>query len=405
MKLVPLQPDLLATDRPLAFSIRDREGRLLLARGHAIATEQERQQLLERALYVDYEETEAWHREKAAQVNQAFNQKRTLKEVAALRPVHLDSPTAPIKPQRVEHPYLAWGDLQVILSVLLHENLKAEQFLLRFEKAASQAERLMTQDPDTALYTLIQSIAGGVADYSSNHALLSGVICRMASSTLGWSDAEQRIVFRAALTMNIGMTALQDRLATQETPPNLEQRQWIKRHPDYGVQLLQRLGISDPDWLDAVRQHHESTDGRGYPEGRTQVMPMAQLLHQVDIFVAHLSPRKTRRPLTANIAAKRVYMGVDGQANPMGAAIVKTLGIYPPGSFVRLASEEIAVVVKRGRRANLPAVVSVMNREGMPLAEPSPRDPLDKRFEVVGAVPLDSVKLRLNHQKILGRSA
>jgi hypothetical protein len=41
----------------------------------------------------------------------------------------------------------------------------------------------------------------------------------------------------------------------------------------------------------------------------------------------------------------------------------------------------------------------------MPLAEPSPRDPLDKRFEVVGAVPLDSVKLRLNHQKILGRSA
>ena len=65
--------------------------------------------------------------------------------------------------------------------MLLHENLKAEQFLLRFEKTASQTERLMTQDPDTALYTLIQSIAGGVADYSSNHALLSGVICRMAS--------------------------------------------------------------------------------------------------------------------------------------------------------------------------------------------------------------------------------
>ena len=204
---------------------------------------------------------------------------------------------------------------------------------------------------------------------------------------MGWSDAEQRIVFRAALTMNIGMTALQDRLATQETPPNLEQRQWIKRHPDYGVQLLQRLGISDPDWLDAVRQHHESTDGRDTPKGAHRSCPWRNCCIRSTSLSPTSAParpaarsRRTSRPSGSTWA--------DGQANPWALPSSRRWASTRQGSFVRLASEEIAIVVKRGRRANLPAVVSVMNREGMPLAEPSPRDPLDKRFEVVGAVPL-----------------
>ena len=42
------------------------------------------------------------------------------------------------------------------------------------------------------------------------------------------------------------------------------------------------------------------------------------------------------------------------------AALVKAIGVCPPGTYVRLANDEIAVVVRQGKRDNLPLVATVM---------------------------------------------
>ena len=73
------------------------------------------------------------------------------------------------------------------------------------------------------------------------------------------------------------------------------------------------------------------------------------------------------------------------------------------GSFVRLANDELAVVVKRGRRANTPLVFSIVGRSGMPLGEPAPRDTSERQYEIKGNVPSEEVRVVLNPARLLAR--
>ncbi|MDV7398503.1 hypothetical protein RZS08_44265, partial [Arthrospira platensis SPKY1] len=63
---------------------------------------------------------------------------------------------------------------------------------------------------------------------------------------------------RAALTMNIAMTDMQDVLATQAHQATPYQREAIESHPTQGADMLRTLGVDDPMWLELVQDHHES---------------------------------------------------------------------------------------------------------------------------------------------------
>jgi len=66
---------------------------------------------------------------------------------------------------------------------------------------------------------------------------------------------------------------------------------------------------------------------------------------------------------------KAIYFDENGQIDEAGAALIKAIGIYPPGSFVRLANGEVAVVVQRGANTAAPRVAVVLNRNGTPNAD------------------------------------
>ena len=61
----------------------------------------------------------------------------------------------------------------------------------------------------------------------------------------------------------------------------------------------------------------------------------------------------------------------------------------------------MAVVLRRGRRANEPLMASVIGRSGTPLGEPAVRDTRMKPHEITGGVAPHEVKLRLNLQRLM----
>jgi hypothetical protein len=79
--------------------------------------------------------------------------------------------------------------------------------------------------------------------------------------------------------------------------------------------------------------------------------------------------------------------------------------MYPPGSFVELASGEIGIVVSRGRRANLPLVATLIAPNGDVYSKPVLRDTLEQRHAVKAAVKPDRVKVRIAHDKVLALAA
>mgnify|MGYP003608123786 CR=1 FL=1 len=78
-----------------------------------------------------------------------------------------------------------------------------------------------------------------------------------------------------------------------------------------------------------------------------------------------------------------------------GVAFVKTLGVYPPGAFVRLASREVGVVIRRGTTATTPKVAVVTNRDGMATGEPIPRDTGMPPWKISGVVAFKDVRVNL----------
>ena len=398
MSFCQLPPEQLRIGHPTPFGLLDAEGRLLMARGAVIESAAHREQLLERGVYVDEKETEAYGRAMAGKLDSMLQQNELLGRIAQAQPdtavVDAASPT-----RRHADPLAALSDLQMHAGKLLRE-APGSDFKAHLCKVHDELFGLLDGDPDTALLLLINATTSEVREYSATHAMLVAVVCDLASRHLADWPVERCEPLRcAALTMNMAMTALQDTLALQTTPPTAQQRAQIDSHAERAVQGLEAAGIDDALWIEAVRQHHNALPG---PLAELPpAMQLARLIQRADIFAARLSPRRQRAALSGTDAARAAYLDERKQADEAGAAIVKATGIYPPGSFVRLVDGEVAVVLRRGRRANEPWVASVLGRTGMPLGEPALRNTQLARHAVSAGVAPQDVRLRLNLPRLL----
>lgn len=398
MPVCHLPPEQLRIGQPTDFGLLDASGQLLMAPGTVIASEAHRQQLLDRGVYIDVQDSETYSRAMGGKLDSMLRQNELLGRIAHARPDATTMEPAPSTRRPVD-PLAAFSDLQMHAGKLLREAPQAD-FTARLRKVQHELFSLVNGDADTALLLLVDATTSELRQYSVTHAMLVAVVCDMAARKLpGW-PAEWREPLRcAALTMNMAMTALQDTLALQTSPPNAHQRAQIDSHAERAAQSLQASGVDDALWIDAVSHHHDS------PPGPLSALPparqLARLIQRADIFAARLSPRSKRAALSGAAAAKAAYLDERQQADEAGAAIIKATGIYPPGSFVRLASGEVAVVLRRGPRANEPLVASVLSRASTPLGEPVLRNTRLAQHAVSAGVSPQDVRLRLNLERLL----
>lgn len=397
---VPFPLDDIALKSPVPVNVWDPHGVLLLRKGEVIEDERHRDRLHMHLPMVDEAEYKAWSFRYTAAIDRMVRGNQSLESIAGVtRPMGLEVVDEAVPESAAQ----AWPDLHSTLATLLHQGAQAHEFQVRLAQIERRILAVTRTRVDDSLFVLVQLLQDRTVGYSATHALLCAVLCRLVGQTLGLDGDTVTALQRAALTMNIGMSRLHDALVQQAGPLNADQRTLVQAHPSQGMAALQQLGVRDPLWLRAVRDHHKTPEGTGYPAGRTGVDVPIQLLRLADIYVARLGPRAHRPGLSAVRAARDIYLGADGQPSPVGAAFVKTLGAHIPGSYVRLGSGEVAVVVRRGRRANIPLVLAIVGRHGLPLGEPALRDTAEPVHEIQGGLAADEVKLRLPAAKLLAR--
>jgi HD-GYP domain-containing protein (c-di-GMP phosphodiesterase class II) len=266
------------------------------------------------------------------------------------------------------------------------------------EEASEPVLALIERDPDLAIFQILRQDAGTNAQYGVTHSLHTAIVSRLVAQRLGWDSDSMTRAFKAALTMNISMLDLQGELALQKEPPSDAQRREIHTHPVRSREMLLMAGVTDPEWLRAVEQHHEEPDRSGYPFAIGNPSELATLLHRADIYTAKLSARGHREPMAADRAGREIFMRDPG--NPITAALVKEFGVYPPGCFVTLASGETGVVVKRGETVMAPVVAVMTNRYGDSLSEPVRRDTSQPAYAVTAVLPARRLSGRMSAEKL-----
>jgi HD-GYP domain-containing protein (c-di-GMP phosphodiesterase class II) len=402
VKLVPINARDLALDRPMPFSLRDAEGRLLLAAGLTPADDAQRAELMAQLLYADEHDCAQWRRRLAAAMDERLREGAVLHRVASARPDDTQRDTGKA---RVLSTAEAWFELRQRLDGTLRDVAPGSDWRQRLLEVHAKARVLAARKPDESLYHLVFETVHYTEKYSAHHALMSLCIAELSAAALGWPQAWIDSLGRAALTMNVAMRALQDLMASSDKPLTLEHRAEIDAHASLGASQLAEAGLGDALAIEVVALHHDPGDISAPLGQLPPARQLARLLRRVDIFGAKISRRATRQAMSPLIAAREACLGPDGQPDEVGGAMLKVMGVYPPGSFVELSSGEVGVVVARGRRVNTPYVAALVAASGTPLPEPLLRDTLDRRHAVKGAVAVGRVRLHVPHDKVLALPA
>jgi hypothetical protein len=281
-----------------------------------------------------------------------------------------------------------WSDLESGLGIILGSPGSIQEFEQRVWQYDRWMKDLLKRDTDVGLYLLFQLATNSPVGYSASHALVCAVLSHLIAVELKLPQSERDSLVHAALTMNIAMTALQDELARQIERPNTQQLNAIKAHSVKGG-------------LDTIRYHHDESTDKGALHEVEPVKRLARILRVVDRYAAMISPRQSREGRSATDSARSVIGASGQQHDEVGHALVRAVGLCPPGTYVRLDNQELAVVMRRSARPNLPHVAIVLNAAGALLNPPRLHRTVNGSPGIKSALAASAMRERLNHHLIL----
>lgn len=372
---LPQVRDLLQVGQALPFRVLDAQERLLLNAGHVLHDEAQFDALLERGAWAERSRVEAERIARAAAAGVG--------------------PSAPELSLFDRWDRLLWQFDKLTRALVRREERGSA--VLPF---CASLHGLVSRDPDVALFLCVRQEDRRFALYPLRHAIHCAVLADLTARQLGWDEAKRASLGHAALTMNLSLFELQASMAEQGEPLTRKQFEQVRAHPDASVALLRAAGIDDPDWLTAVAEHHEHVGGGGYPRGHTNPGAAAQVLRAADVYMAKISPRAKRPPITPQMATRQWFQQHPG--DPLAMAMIKTVGVHPPGSLVRLKTGEIGVSIRRPAAGTHPLVATLSDTNGRPNAETHRRDTAHPAFAVVGPLQDGTAFPRVVPERVYG---
>ena len=197
-------------------------------------------------------------------------------------------------------------------------------------------------------------------DYTYLHSMAVCGLMISLGKKMGLDEQQLRRVGMGGLLHDVGKAAVP--LTILNKPDKLTDEEFtiMRQHPIVGAQMLMEAH-ADEDLLDIALHHHEKFDGSGYPhrlQGE-EISLYARMAAVCDVYDAVTSDRPYRKGWTPAEAMHNMLSWRGHFDSALLHAFVRTIGIYPVGSLVRLASGRVALVVQAGEKSLLKPKVHV----------------------------------------------
>ncbi len=311
---------------------------------------------------------------------------RTEKQLKTLRGMRLESvrydpdksdtePLPSTETSTVEEPIREspedhlWEEKRKRIEILKARRSKVNQTAKRYEKSVESTRKVMDvlyASPKQALQMADEVVGDmvddltvdtevtiqlvnlkGKSESSYYHSLNVTALSLLLGQKLGLDARQLHLLGLGALFHDLGHQQIPSKILLKKAPLTPVEEKVYQRHPLLGVEMAKRIGVLPDEAVDIIGQHHERLDGSGYPKGlKGEVGTLVRIVAIVDRYDELCNHPDPKRSMSPYEAVSHMYGKEQGKYDKtILTAFIANLGIYPPGTVVRLSDQRLACVV------------------------------------------------------------
>lgn len=214
------------------------------------------------------------------------------------------------------------------------------------KEAVSLCAEQVARNPDALL--LYASIRDK-DEATARHSLSVSVLSLVLGQHLGLPRAKLRELGVAALLHDVGKIRLPVELLSKTARLSAQEERILRRHTDLGRDILRACEDIPVSAVEVAHAHHERLDGSGYPRGLREedIGTFTRIVAIADSYDDIVNEHPDERSRTSIEAMKLLQAAGGNRFDPsMVSSLIDAIGIFPPGSLVRLNNGESGVVVR-----------------------------------------------------------
>lgn len=240
-----------------------------------------------------------------------------------------------------------------------------------FESSAESLEGVIESAIQNADTIICLSKLSKYDSYTYSHSINVAAIAVVFGESIGLSKADLQILGVAGMMHDLGKTAIPSRIINKRGRLTRNEFEQIKKHPTYGMKILEKSRDIPPGVLQAVAEHHEKYNGTGYPKGlkKNDISVFGRILNLADVYDALTSDRSYKNAILPNKALAIMYGMRDQDFCAREVQMfIKCLGIFPSGSLVRLNTGSYGVVFEsNSEQPLLPKIKVILDEDLSPI--------------------------------------